>query len=253
MATDFKKLFTSLGLSATETSVYLASLKLGPTSVQDIAKKAKLSRTATYDAISALQERGLLSSVERGKKRFFAAEDPERAVAYFKESIGQMKSKLDDFSRAVPEMKMMTGGERPAVRFFEGREALYAIFNDLAKVAPKEFLEVSNLDDIYDHLDGEYLDEVRKVLNPAKIKTKILHKGKLRREARPGVEFCELLPDLGDFHGDIWIYGDRVAFVAFVGKVMAVIIESQPFADTARVLFKASWQICTTHNKINKV
>jgi hypothetical protein len=50
--------------------------------------------------------------------------------------------------------------------------------------------------------------------------------------------------DLGNFHGDIWVYGNRVAFVAFVGKVMAVIIESEPFADTARVLFEAGWRMC---------
>ncbi len=252
MATDFKKLFTTLGLSQSETNVYLASLKLGPTSVQDIAKKAKLSRTATYDSISALQGRGLMSSFERGKKKFFAAEDPERAVSYFKDSIDQMTSKLDDFSRAVPEMKMMTGGERPTVRFFEGREALFALFDDLAKVSPKELDEVSNMDDINEHLDLEYVKEVRKVVDPGKIKTRILHHGGLGREPRKDVEYCELLPDLGDFHGDIWIYGNRVAFVAFVGKVMAVIIESEPFADTARVLFKAAWRICSTHNKIVK-
>lgn len=244
MSTDFFKIFTSLGLSQLESRVYLSSFELGPTSVQEIAKKARLSRTAAYEAIGSLQERGLVSTFSRNKKRFFVAEEPERLIRYFKESVNKMESKLDDLNRTLPEMKLLLGGERPTVRFYEGREALYSLFNDLAQVNPKQFDEVSNLDDIYQYLDVAYLDEIRKVLDPSRIHTRILHRGKLKREGRNQVEFCELLPELGDFHGDIWIYGNRVAFVAFVGKVMAVIIESEPFADTARVLFEAAWRIC---------
>ncbi len=251
MATDFLKLFTSLGLSPTETRVYLSSFELGPTSVQEIAKKARFSRTATYEAIGALQERGLISTFSRGKKRFFAAEEPERVIRHFKDSMAQMTAHLDDLNHAIPEMKMIAGGERPTVRFYEGREALFSLFSDVAQVNPKNMDEVSNMDDVYDQLDADYLAEVKKVLDPEKIHMRILHRGKLRKEPRKHVEVCELLPELGDFHGDIWVYGNRVAFVAFTGKVMAVIIESQPFADTARVLFEAAWRICTKVNAGN--
>ena len=46
MTVDFFKLLTELGLTPTETVSILLSLKLGPTSVQEVAKAAKLSRTA---------------------------------------------------------------------------------------------------------------------------------------------------------------------------------------------------------------
>lgn len=244
MATDIFKIFTSLGLSKTETQVYLASFELGPTSVQEIAKKAHISRTAAYEAIESLQKRGLLSSFLRGKKRFFSAEEPERALKHFKDSVAEMTSKLDDFQRVLPEMKMLAGGERPTVRFYEGREAIFALFNDLAQTAPKRLDEVSNMEDLYDFLDTDYVKEVRKVVDPAKMQTRILHRGDLKHEKRPYVEYAQLPSELGNFHGDIWVYGNRVAFVAFVGKVMAVIIESEPFADTARVIFEAGWRMC---------
>jgi len=243
MATDFFKLFTSLGLSKIETQVYLASYQLGPTSVQEIAKKAKISRTASYEAIDSLQKRGLISSFTRGKKRFFSAEDPERAMKHFKDTVEEMGAKLDDFKRVLPEMKMLAGGEKPTVRFYEGREALFALFNDLATLKPKTFDEVSNMDDVYDLLDHDYLKEVRKVVNPEKMETRILHRGKVRGAPRAHVTYKEMPSSLGDFHGDIWIYGDRVAFLSFVGKVMAVIIENKSFADTARVLFQAAWMV----------
>jgi sugar-specific transcriptional regulator TrmB len=239
MAVDFKGLFIDLGLSATETKVYLAGLSLGPTSVQDIAKKAKLSRTATYDAVAQLQERGLISTFERGKKRFFSAEDPERALAYFRQHVKRMEDKLSTFDRLMDELKMIAGGERPAVRFYEGDEALYALFNDMASVGPAEFLEVSNVDEVYKHLDVKYLHTVRKALDPSRVNLRMLHIGDLRKP-RPNTTYHRFTDDVGKFHGDLWIYHDRVAFTQFVGKTLVVIIESVAFAELARVLFKAA-------------
>lgn len=245
MPADFSKLFLDLGLSQTETSVYLASLHLGPTSVQEIAKKARLSRTTAYESIALLQDRGLMSSYVHGKKKFFTAEDPERAVDHFRSRVGDLQSKIEAFVRVVPQLQMLSGGERPAVRFFEGKEALLALFHDLDIANSGHFDEVSNYDDIYKYLDVDYLKDIQRIVDPANMKTRILHRGKLQRAPRAGVEYCELAESLGDFHGDIWIYADRVAFVSFRGKIVGVIIESEPFAQTARVLFEAAWRICS--------
>lgn len=243
MSVDFLQLLTELGLSPTETRVYLAALKLGPTSVQEIASRAKLSRTATYDVIETLQERGLMSTFERGKKKFFSAEDPERAVAYFKNHLVELGDRLETLTRSLSEMKMMAGGERPTVRFFEGREALYALFSDLVSTHPKELLELGNVDVVYTHLDEAVLLDARKALDDSRVKIKMLHSGAVRNP-RPGAEYCRLLPQFGDFDGEIWIYENRVAFVEFVGKMVTLIIESKSFADMARVLFRASWAVC---------
>lgn len=244
MPTDFVKLFMDLGLSSTETRVYLSSLKLGPTSVQAIAKHAGLSRTATYDVVSSLQERGLLSTFERGKKKFFAAEDPERAVSYFKRRVHELEDKIHVLDTSLNEVRLLSGaGERPTVRFFEGREALHALFADLVSVSPKELLELTDVDWVYANLDNDLLLNARKALDESKVKIKALHKGDLKNP-REKAEYCRLLPEFGDIQGEIWIYGDRVAFVEFVGKMVTVIIESKVFADMARVMFNAAWAVC---------
>ncbi len=240
MATDILKLFTSLGLTATESKVYLASLSLGPTSVQEIAKKAKLSRTATYAAIEVLQQRGLMSTHERGKKNYFSAEEPENALAQFRGHVKQMEEQIAVLERALPEVKMMAGGERPSVRFYEGIEALYAVFRDVDKLHPEFMYEVANLDDVYSFLDSKILTDARKLLDPKKTRVRILHRGAIRTP-NPDIEFRELPQKFGEFHGDIWLYGNRVAFVTFVGKIVTIIIESEPFSSTARVLFDVAW------------
>ncbi len=241
MATDIFKIFTNLGLTDSETKVYLASLSLGPTSVQDIARKSRLSRTATYDTVKGLKDRGLLSTFERGKKTFFAAEDPDRVMSYFKGNVEQMKDELKTLQKVMPEMKLMAGGEKPAVRFYEGDEAIFALFSDLGKVKPDTLYEVTNLDAVNEFVDQDLLAEARKLAKPIK-NVKVLHTGKAPAP-RPHVKHTEFPKGTIDFTGDIWIYGNRVAFVSFIGKVVTVIIENKPFSDTAKALFDTAWKI----------
>ncbi len=240
MATDVMKLFTSLGLSPTESKVYLASLGLGPNSVQEIAKKAKLSRTSAYAAIEVLTQRGLMSTFERGKKKFFAAEEPENALAQFRGYVKQLEQQIDVLQRALPEVKMMAGGERPAVRFYEGDEALTALFADAARAGSSFMYEVSNVEDVYTHLDPQAWQKARSLFDPTTVDLRILQHG-VPKNPKPNVKRRQVPAGLANFHGDIWIYGNRVAFVTFVGRILCVIIESSVFADTAKVLFETAW------------
>jgi len=244
MPADILKMLTELGLSETESKAYLASLRLGPASVQMIAKNSKLSRTATYDAIANLEKRGLFSRFERGKKRFYSAEEPEQAAVYFRDNVHKVESTLQTFLGAIPELRLAIGGERPGVHFYEGREGLSALFRDITAVAPKELDEVSNREDVLNSLDEKFLEEARKAMDPDKMRYRILIRGGGVR-ARSNVQTCQIPDDIQVFHGDMIIYANRVAFVTFVGKPVTVIIESQPLADTARALFEVAWRMCS--------
>lgn len=242
MPTNFNNLFTSLGLTESETKIYLASLRLGPTSVQSIAKAAKLSRTAAYDTISALQSRGLMSSFERNKKRFVSAEDPDRVISYFKSRIEDMNAKFSTLSSNLSELKMKSGGDRPIVRFYEGDDAVYALFHDFASVHPLSVCELANLDMVYSTIDPKVLQESRKVVDPTSTYIRLLHIGETRNP-REGMNYRQLDKSVfGEFFGDIWIYADRVAFVSFMGKVVTIIIEHAVFADTVLFLFDVAWE-----------
>lgn len=248
---DALKTFTSLGLAASEAKVYLAALKLGPNSVQNIAKEAKLSRTAAYEAIRILTDHGLMSSFVRGKKRLFSSEDPDNTVAHFKKRVMNMQEELSGLERSLPELKMMAHGERPTVRFYEGEEAVHAVFADMTQVAPSTLDEVSNLDDLYKVMDMKMIHAARKAFDStrARTKTRLLHRGELKTQPRLNCEYCQLPDAFGDFRGDILLYANRVVFVSFLGKVISVVIESQTLTDTARVLFEAAWRICAMPKK----
>ncbi len=246
MSLDVSKLLTELGLSAHETSVYLAGLKTGPTSIQELAKLAKISRTAAYDIMNSLQNKGLFSTFERGKKKLFAAEAPESLVTHFKGQMFKMGEKLTYLEKSLPEVALLVGGERPTVRIFEGDDAVLSVYRDFSQLRPKELRELANLKDV-SSIDPTLLAEAKKMLNDESCKFKVLYIGDVVAP-KPGREICRLPEEFGEFHGDLWIYGNRVVFVTFLGKVTTVIIESQVFADMARILFDAAWEVCRVIN-----
>lgn len=242
MPKDFTKLLSAVGLLPSESKVYLAGLELGPSTVQNIAKKANISRTAAYEAIELLKRRGLVADTTVGKRRLFTAEDPERIVSYLKGEQERFSATLLDISRQVDAMRMLSSGIRPAVKVFEGEEALYAYFDDVANVKPKEWLELTNIDDVYKHIDEKTLLTARKALGGVKgSKVRVLITG-TPRNPRLDANTRKINDSWGNFHGNIAIYDDHIALATYIGKVVVVIIESPTLAETMKLMFNMAWK-----------
>ncbi len=241
MANDYQSLLISAGLLPSEAKIYLAARELGPSTAQHIATKADISRTATYEAIESLRTRGLFSISTIGKRNLFVAEDPERIVSYLKKEQQRINTTIEDVTRSVEALRLISGGTRPTMRVYEGDEALHAYFDHVATVNPKEWLEVSNIDDIYSHINEKTLLEARRLLNTLSTKDiRLLYSGKLKNP-RPGDKRRKISKEWGSFHGNIAIYGNFVAFATYIGKIVVVIIESPAISETMRTMFNMAW------------
>ncbi len=242
MSQDFRTLLISAGLLPSEAKVYLAARELGSSTAQHIAEKAKISRTATYEAIELLRKRGLIAISNIGKKKLFVAEDPDRIVSYLKKEQEKSQNTLQDIERSVDALRLLSGGTRPTMKVYEGEEALHAYFDHVSSVNPKEWYEITNADDVYTEIDEKTLLAARQSLqNVPPENLHILYRGE-RKNPRKGVQFAKLDDALGLFHGNISVYDDHVALVTFFGKVVVVMIESPILAETMRVLFRATWK-----------
>lgn len=236
-----------LGLSDKEAKTYLAALKLGSAVVQEIAKKAGLKRPTVYFAIEQLVKRGLMSSFERGKKRFFAAESPERLISLI--AVQRKKAQVleEDLRGVLPELNNLFGlsGEQPRVRFFEGKEGLKAIQEDFLKTKDKNIENIYPRDDfikVFSEAERkEYISKLRK----KRIKVKTIYTSQN--------QFAQLIPNpyaerkfvpykKFPFSADITIYDNKVAIGTYRGKLLGVIIESKEIAETIRLVFNLAWQ-----------
>src|SRR3989338_8026582 len=117
-----------LGLSENEAKIYMAMLELGSATVLEISAKAEVNRPTTYVQIESLKRMGLASTQTKGKKQLFIAESPEQIEFMIERQKGELEHKnLFNLSDSKPQ-----------VRFFEGKEGLIKMQDELIRVNPKE-------------------------------------------------------------------------------------------------------------------
>lgn len=245
---DISPMLKGLGFLDSEIKTYKAALEQGPQTVLDLTKKTGLSRQATYVAIETLTERGLMSSALHGKKRLYAAEHPEKLLAYARRREEEMKGQVKDLERSLPELQLQIGGERPNVKVFEGKEGLRTLIEDMRSMKVEEMFEIADLDALYSILDLNDLEPFRSPIREKKPVTIALYSGEPKSPLiGPKHERFILPPDMGKFHSNITIYGNKIAMVTFEGKMYSVIIESPALAKTLRILFKLSAEHARKH------
>lgn len=119
---------SDLGLSAAESSVYIASIKLGlPQTGGILAKRSKLKHSTAYWAINTLKTKGFLSIIPKeGKHRYYLAEPPETLANYLKEKTRKLHVLRKSLETLLPEIEQlkMLSVSAPKVKFFDGLEAV---------------------------------------------------------------------------------------------------------------------------------
>ncbi|MDO8628390.1 MAG: helix-turn-helix domain-containing protein, partial [Nanoarchaeota archaeon] len=89
-----------LGLSDNEIKIYLHLLKAGVVTAYDISQKTGIYRVHVYDKLEKLMDKGFVTSLYQGPKKFFQAASPEKIQHY----IDEKKKRLEEQEIAVKEL-----------------------------------------------------------------------------------------------------------------------------------------------------
>ncbi|MCK6462672.1 MAG: hypothetical protein L6Q29_02525 [Candidatus Pacebacteria bacterium] len=247
MNTDNKTLelkLGELGLAEKEAKVYLASLELGSGAVQEIAKKANINRATTYVIIEKLMKKGLMSSVEKGKKTYFQVEDPKRLLTLLEEQEEGLKRKEEEFKKYLPELETLfnIAEEKPKVRFFEGKEGLIAIREDYFKAKDKNVLGIFARDEEKKVFTQE---ERRAALNERinkGIHLKLIYTDEEKAKGESELTKVRFVPkDKFPLSSSYIIYDNKIGIVSLKGKLIGVIIENKEISNTLRSIFNLAW------------
>lgn len=240
-----------LGLSDKEAMVYLASLELGPSPVQVIARKAEVNRATTYVMIENLLQRGLMSTFEKGKKTMYTAEKPERLHRIVHHERAMVDEKESVIKRILPDLEAISdaAGERPKVSFYEGEEGLEAMRETIFESKIENLDDIISFDDLWHLLPSDSWKKHNKRLKERKIRGRVIYTAenlyKPPAEAEGLWEYRKIPKKQFPIHGELTVYGNRVAMVALRGKLVGVIIESKEMANLVRTLFDLAWRQAT--------
>jgi len=244
-----KEMLVKLGLSEKEAHIYEAALESGPETAQKIAKRAGITRTATYIYIKSLIKKGLMSSNTRDKKTFFSAEPPENLFRLIETRKKELQHSSFELKKIIPKLRVLfeTNEERPRVRVFEGREGLKTMINDLLKSKFSSLEELISLDELHaivpPHTD-DHREQIQKKFK--KTPSKIIYttkEGPTLRDAEKSTNDHRFLPkEKFPFSGGLNIYGNKISLTSYKKTITGVIIENKEIADTLRTLFNLAWK-----------
>lgn len=228
------------GLSAKASKVYLSSLELGPASISDIAKRADLKRPTLYLVIEELLNKKLIYKISKGRRTFYHAEHPEKIAQ-------ELKNKLTEIEKIIPELETIYKHPlpKPRIRFYEGKEGLKTVYQEIASSSANVFTCVS-IEKFFQFFSEEEIVELFKLAQENETKFNDLleqsevAKKYVKAEYRKGLGPTKFLPPDFKLSTDILIYANKVAMISF-DNLVAVVIENQAIAETQKRFLKFLW------------
>ncbi len=236
----------SLGLTDKEAKVYVASLFLGPSSVQKIAQQADVNRATAYVILDQLAELGLVAQSTEGKKTVFIAEGPELLHRVFDRQELEIEERRKELELILPELELSQRahtGAAPIVKFYKGERGVSALVQELHSKTPKG-------SEIYSLMNG---DEVEKV-NPSAFKSnpttrlkrnvssKIIYSYKKDLKSDPKL-LRQTKKVAVPILADISLHEGIASLITYKGKSsIGVIIESREIVGALRQLFELAWR-----------
>lgn len=130
----------ALGLDHKQTDIYLASLKLGPASIRDIAAEAGINRGTTFQQLKVLKAKGVISQIPRGKRKIYCPEPPEHLLVLAERKLQDLNEAKATLSREiVPDLQgLMKDSSETLVKHYEGDDGIEFVLRDILQTMSRQ-------------------------------------------------------------------------------------------------------------------
>ncbi|MBI5220486.1 MAG: hypothetical protein HY978_01455 [Candidatus Liptonbacteria bacterium] len=234
-----------LGFSEKEAGAYLALLTLGRGTVSQISRAAGINRTTGYDILDTLVAYGMVRISGREPKQEYVTESPDKITEVLERRLHAAQEQTKLAKQLIPQLKpLQLAGERPRVRFYEGREGLIEVYEDTL-TSHEPIRAYATIDDMHralpNYFPKYYARRAAKGISIRGIvpKTPIA----LERTAHNAEEKREVAfvpPDKYYFSPEIDIYDNKVMIASWREK-LGIIIESAEIADAMKKIYELAW------------
>jgi len=241
------------GLNDKEITIYLTLLKVGPSTIMDLARKTGIKRSTTHNNVEELIKKGLVSQTNYGERRMVIAEDPEKLKFLLEQrkwDVNKLEKNMPEIVNEiydiVPKAKQNSLVE---VKYYTGEKGFKEVCQRSLDYAKGEILFISNLSEWYKVYTKEY-DEHHYVPTRLKRKLKLrmlvseneLTKGMKKEDARLNRQ-TKFLDSNFASNSTIIIYNNEVSIMTSSEPYTAILIQDQEFYNTFISIFNILWSI----------
>ncbi len=238
-----KEILQGIGLTEPQANAYLALLEAGDHTPADLAQEIGETRTNTYAILAKLEKSGLVTRDATKKNLSYKPSHPVNLEAYVERRRNKILNWEYKLNSIMPNMvkTYFATTEQPEVRFFQGKDALEHIYDDILDTNQDFHLIMTPTQ--HDYMGDNFLDDFIKSRAKKKIKVDALTPDTPQANHNKSIDKKMLLtrtfydPEAFAMPVEINIYGDKVAYLSFGDEVLGTIIHSPQIAQAMRDLF----------------
>ena len=226
-----------IGLTENEIKIYLNLLKSGSSIAYEIGKQTGIYRVHVYDKLEQLMDKGLVTHVYRGAKKYFQATHPSKIKQYIEDQKRKLEIQEQEVNTILPELEAMTKipKEDTFVEVFKGKEGLKYFLKDIIKT--KQEVLITGIDDKkYQEALPVFMKQYFRDLRINNIKERVITIKKLgiflfEEELAPTTHY-RFLTEKQFNPTNTFVYGNKVVIVTWGTPVTAVMIKNESIAET---------------------
>ena len=127
------KILEEIGLTKTETKIYITLLKLGQTTTTNIVRDARIHASKVYEFLDKLIQKGLVSYVIKSNKKYFTASDPEFLKEFLKEKHRQIQKQEKEIENILPKLQSIKKSRKDVIQseIYEGLRGIKSIYEKI--------------------------------------------------------------------------------------------------------------------------
>lgn len=234
-----------IGLTNAQIKVYMCLIELGETTTGPLIRKSGLQNSVVYNSLSHLIEKGLVTFVSKGKRKYFSATNPKSLINF-------IEDKKERIEKLMPELiAKQKIEEKQSASIFLGWKGIYNAFSYILEVLPKgsEYIGfAAGFEGQYNEEVTQFFREFQKKRANMRYKVKLIVNESARKQVKkynyyskfgkPEYRFVQGFAPVG-----VIIFRDNILNVAFDEVPIAVIITSKQIAESYRRCFYAMWKI----------
>lgn len=241
-----KQIFKNLGLNDKEMYAFLKLLELGAQPASVIARHVGIPRSSMYLILDNLKQNHLIEEFERASVKYFKCIPVKDIENILKAKIKMIENTLDILKNHMGELETLENrlSITPKVKFFEGKEAVMKVYEEVLK--ENEFLAFFN-PYLVKKCMPEYHFKIPEALKLTGGKAKELliaceEAREYKKLFNSKKHQIKILPKQDLFESDTIICKEKIYMISYgENEVCATEIYNKSLAQTQRVIFEEMW------------
>ncbi len=234
---DFE-ILKNLGLTNTESKVYLELLELGETLAGKIASNIQIHRKNAYDALASLLQKGLVVYTIKKGRKYWKPISPEKIISILKEKESQLNVILPILLSKFKETKI-----EQSVEVFEGKEGMKSFYDFVLRIG-KDYSIFGASGELFDKLEfyvQNFIDTALKKHMHAKLLFEYNAKNINKITKIDNVEF-RILPQSVKSPTQIMLFDVYSAIIIWSEVPIVVLIKSKEISKGFDEYFNLLWK-----------